>query len=396
MIDFSQFEAGTSCTEALAWLGAEVIKIERPGSGEQGRGASRDRANTDSFYFLMLNANKKSVTIDLKHPRGKDLTLQLLQDADIMVENFGPGTIEKLGFGYEAVRAANPSLIYAQVKGYGRESPYARFLAFDAIAQAVGGVMSVTGYNDGPPLKPGPTFGDTGTGLHLCIGILAALYQRAQNGEGQRVEVAMQEAMINFCRISYARQLMSGRAAERFGNRSALAATAPSNIYPCKPGGPNDYCMVYTTRAEGDDRHWTRLLEVLSREDLLDDPRFASPESRQQYAEDVDEIIANWTRKHTKQEAMERLGSAGVPAGALFDTQELSTDRYLNDREIFVSIDHPDRGKFVMPGWPVKMSRSWVRVVRAPLLGEHTHEVLADRLGLSDVEIGELQRDAVI
>lgn len=396
VIDFTQFEAGTSCTETLAWLGAEVIKIERPGSGEQGRGASRDVEDADSFYFMVLNANKKSVTIDLKQQDGIDLTLQLLRDADVVVENFGPGTLERLGLGYDVVQAVNPSIIYAQIKGYGSDSPYASFLAFDAIAQAVGGVMSVTGYHDGEPLKPGPTFGDTGAGLHLCIGILAALYQRVHSGEGQRIEVAMQDSMINFCRISYSRQLMTGRAAERFGNQSALAVTAPSNIYPCKPGGQNDYCAIYTTRAENNNQHWDRLLKVISREDLSTDPRFATPEGRQQHADEIDEVIATWTRQHTKQEAMELLGSAGVPAGAIFDTHELSHDPYLRKRDIFVGVDHPQRGNFVMPGWPVKMSNSLVKVVSAPLLGEHTNEVLREHLGLSDMKITDLRKTGVI
>src|SRR5439155_17556599 len=244
VLDLTQFEAGTSCTETLAWLGAEVIKVEEPTRGDQGRGASSELPGADSFYFLLLNANKRSVTCNLKHPRGRDLLCRLIEHADVFIENFGPGVIERLGFGYDQVKQVNPRIIYARIKGFAPGGPYEHFLAFDMIAQAVGGALSTTGEPDGRPLKPGPTIGDTGTGLHTAIGILAALYQRQFTGRGQRIEVAMQEAVINFCRIAYASQLQWNRPAPRIGNRSVLGTNAPSEAYPCKGGGPNDYCYV--------------------------------------------------------------------------------------------------------------------------------------------------------
>ncbi|HEX2715345.1 MAG TPA: CoA transferase, partial [Candidatus Acidoferrales bacterium] len=312
VLDLTQFEAGTSCTETLAWLGADVIKVEEPTRGEQGRVASADREGVDSYYFLLLNANKRSVTLDLRHPRGKAMFREMLLAADVMVENFAPGTIERLEFDYETVRAINPRIVYAQIKGYGPDGPYGRFPSFDMIAQAVGGALSITGENDGRPLRPGPTIGDTGTGLHCAIGILAALYDREFTGLGQRIEVAMQDAVINFCRIAYARQAVSGRAAERVGNGSALIASAPSATYPCKPGGPNDFLYIYTSRAGN--RHWDRLIRAIGREDLLDNPRFATPQARQENEAEVDALLSAWTRRHTKHEAMEILGQAGVPA----------------------------------------------------------------------------------
>jgi formyl-CoA transferase len=394
VLDLTQFEAGTSCTETLAWLGADVIKIEPPGRGEQGRFASTDVPGLDSYYFLLLNANKRSVTLNLKHPEGRRLLERLLPKADVFVENFAPGVVERLGFGYDDVRRISPRLIYAQVKGFAPDGPFGAFPAFDMIAQAAGGALSLTGMPDGVPLKPGPTIGDTGAGLHLAIGILAALFQREHTGAGQRIEVAMQEAVINYCRISFARQLLTGRAAERWGNQSQLGMTAPSGVYPCRPGGPNDYVFIYTTRAGN--HHWERLLDVIGRPDLRDDPRFCDPVRRASNAAAVDDAISAWTRRHTKREAMERLGRAGVPAGATFDTLELAADAHLNRREAIVSVDHPTRGPIKMPGWPVKMERSYVRVEAAPLLGQHNREVYEELLGLGDTDLARLVEQGVI
>ncbi|HLW60705.1 MAG TPA: CoA transferase [bacterium] len=388
VVDLTQFEAGTSCTETLAWLGADVIKVEPPGRGEQGRAASTDIPGLDSYYFLLLNANKRSVTLNLKHPEGRRLLGRLIEKADVFVENFAPGIIERLGFGYHDVRRINPQVIYAQVKGFAPDGPFGSFLAFDMIAQATGGAMSLTGEPGAAPIKPGPTIGDTGAGLHLAIGILAALFQRERTGVGQQVDVAMQEAVINYCRISFARQLLTGRAAERWGNQSQLGMTAPSGIYPCRPGGANDYVFIYTSRAGN--HQWERLLKVIGRDDLKDDPRFGDPVRRAANAAAIDELISSWTRRYTKREAMECLGQAGVPAGATFDTLELTEDEHLNRREAIVSVDHPTRGLVKMPGWPVKMERSHVRVEAAPLLGQHNREVYAELLGLSEDELARL------
>lgn len=394
VIDLTQFEAGPSCTEALAWLGAQVIKVEPPGRGEQGRAASTDHPGLDSHYFLLLNANKQSITLNLRHPEGAAIMRDLLRNADVFVENLGPGSVERLGLDYETVSGINKRLVYAQVKGFAPDGPYGRFLSFDPVGQAVGGALSLTGAEDGPPLKPGPTIADTGTGLHCAVGILAALYQRERTGLGQRVEVAMQEAVINYCRISYCRQAITGRASERFGNRSQLGRTAPSDVFPCQPGGPNDHVFVYTSRAGND--QWHRLLEVVGRADLKEDPRFESPEDRAEHPEAIDEIISAWTRHRTKREAMWELGAAGVPAGAVFDTLELSEDPHLRRRGMFVTVQHPERGAFTMPGWPVRMTCSHVPVSPAPLLGQHNREVYGGLLELDEAQLARLTGEGAI
>ncbi len=394
VVDLTQFEAGTSCTETLAWLGAEVIKVEEPKRGDQGRAASSERPGVDSFYFLLLNANKRSVTCNLKHPRGRELLCKLIEQSDVFIENFGPGVIERLGFSYDEVSRINPRIIYAQIKGFGSGSPYERFLAFDMIAQAVGGAMSTTGEQDGRPLKPGPTIGDTGTGLHTAIGILGALYQRQFTGHGQRIEVAMQEAVINFCRIAYSSQMMWNKPAPRVGNRGVLGTNAPSEAYPCKGGGPNDYCYIYTTRASNN--HWERLLHVIGREDLLDDPRFADNKDRWANRDAVDDVLKPWVAQRTKREVMETLGNAGIPAGAVFDTDELINDRFLRDRGMFATVEHPVRGEVTMPGWPVKMSDSCVPLAAAPLLGQDNLQIYSELLGCGSEQIEALRAEEVI
>ena len=394
VVDLTQFEAGTSCTETLAWLGADVIKVEEPTLGDQGRVASSEQQGVDSYYFLLLNANKRSVTCNLKHPRGRELLCKLLEHADVFIENYGPGVIERLGFGYDEVKRVNPRIVYAQIKGFAPESPYGGFLAFDMIAQSVGGALSTTGESDGRPLKPGPTIGDTGTGLHMAIGILAALLQRQATGRGQRIEVAMQEAVINFCRIAYASQLLWNKPAPRIGNRSVLGTNAPSEAYRCKGGGPNDYCYIYTTRAGN--HQWQRLLQVIGREDLLQDPRFATNRDRFANKDALDEVLMPWIAERTKVEVMQALGQAGVPAGAVFDTSELISDPFLRKRGMFATVDHPVRGEVTIPGWPVKMSDSHVPVASAPLLGQHNADVYGQLLGCTSEQLDRLRAEQVI
>jgi formyl-CoA transferase len=394
VLDLTHFEAGTSATETLAWLGAEVIKVEIPGRGEQGRSASTDIPGVDSYYFMMLNANKRSITCNLKCDAGREILRAMIEKADVFIENLAPGTIERLGFGYEAVRARNPGIVYAQIKGFAPGSPYENFLSFDMIGQATGGVMSVTGEPDGRPLKPGVTLGDTGTGLHCAIGILAALYQRRATGEGQHVQVAMQDAMVNYCRIAYATQALYGRAAGRKGNQVVLGTTAPSEAYKCKGNGPNDYCYIYSTRANNS--HWERLLGAIGREDLREDPRFATPQARADHVAEVDAIVAPWIAQRDKREVMETLGAAGVPAGAVFDTMELSQDPGMRAREIFVTVHHPQRGEVTMPGWPVKMSASYVPVSAAPLLGADNAAVYGAWLDYTPQRLAALEAEGVI
>ena len=393
VLDLSQFEAGPSCTEALAWLGAEVVKVENPKGGDPGRSILTDD-NRDSFYFLTFNANKKSMGVDLKSEAGRKLVLDLACKADVFVENFAPGGIERLGLGHDVVSKLNPGIVYAQVKGFGEGSPYEKNLAFDMIAQATGGIMSISGYPDGPPVKPGPTLGDTGTGMLLAISILGALYEKQRTGKGQRIQVAMQDAMLHYIRLAFATQARRGGPLERVGDQSISGGNPPCGIYPCKGGGPNDYVYVYTSRANPE--HWKRLLSVIGREDLVGDPRFETSQARNDRAKEVDDLVSSWTRKYDKHEAMRLLGSAGIPAGAVMDTKELADDRTFYERGVLQVMDHPDRKDYAVPAWPVRHNGAPPAVKAAPLLGEHSTQVLSSWLGLSEPDIdGLVQQKAI-
>ncbi len=394
IIDLTQFEAGPSCTQMLGWLGAEVIKVEPPGKGEQGRRASTADPELDSVYFMLLNANKRSVTCNLKHEKGKAILRGLIEQADVFIENFGPGVIERLGFSFEEVSRINPRIVYAQIKGFDAAGPYANLLSFDNIAQAAGGSLSVTGDRDGRPLTPGVNVGDTGAGLHCSVGILAALHQRQRTGRGQKIDINMQEVVINFGRILYAAQDIFGTAVPRRGNSHIMGAAAPCEVYPCKGGGPNDYCLIYSTRAGN--HQWEALLKVVGREDLLGDPRFASPQLRYDNQAAFDPIITAWSLERDKYECMRILGEAGVPASAVFDTMELYEDPDLRRQQAFVTLPHPQKGEFTMPGCPVRMSDSPHSPSAAPLLGEGNADVYGGLLGYDEAEIEALRRDKAI
>jgi formyl-CoA transferase len=398
VLDLTQWEAGSACAQSLAFLGADVLKVERPGLGDPARIASADSPDADSLYFLVLNSNKRSLTIDLQNPAGKEVLTRLIRECDVFLENFAPGTTEKLGLHYEAVSKINPRIIYGTVRGFSEESPYRDFRCFDAIAQSAGGAVAFTGEPDGPPLKPGPTFADTGSGLHLAIGILGALYQREFTGKGQCIRVAMQEAVMNFSRITFARHQLTGKPVARVGNGSPSSTAAPSGLYACKGGGPNDYCFIYTARDElTGNRQWRALLKTIGRSDLLDDPRFVTPESRFKRKEEVDEVIRPWMASQEKRAAMEALNGAGVPAGAVFDTGDLMNDPSFRATGMLTEIVHPTRGPVVLPGWPVKMSGSPTPPITCPpTLGQHTDAVLQEILGMDDTAINELRSSQVI
>lgn len=388
VVDFTQFEAGPSCTEALAWLGAEVVKIENPKAGDPGRRLRPGQPDDDPYYFHMFNANKKSITVNLKSPRGLALVKDLLRLADVCVENMAPGTIERLGLGYDVVRDLNPGIIYCQVKGFGTGSPYEANLAFDMIAQATGGTISVTGERGRQPVKPGVSLGDTGTGMTMAITILGALHKRARNGEGHRLEVAMQDAMLHYMRTNFSTQARTGKTVERDGTHSG-AGNAPSGLYPCAPGGPNDYVWIMTSRANPE--HWTRLCKVMGREELIDDPRFATPTNRSKNIVELDAMIAEWTRARTKREAMDQVGRVGVPAGAVLDTMELQNDENFARRGIMQVMEHAKYGPFKMPAWPVRVDGMPPRVLPSPILGEHTTDVLIRWLGMTEDEVDSLR-----
>ena len=384
VVDLTQFEAGPSCTEALAWHGADIIKVEEPRRGDPGRLSISERPDMDSLYFVLLNANKRSVTCNLKSEAGKDILRRLIERADIVVENFAPGTIE--------IRAINPRCIFAQVKGFADDGPHADYRSFDMIAQATGGVMSITGEPDGRPIRPGATIGDTGTGLHLAVSILSAVIQRSRTGRGQRVRVAMQDAMLNFCRVTFSRQQLMNDAAPRIGN--AAATGAPAGIFPCKGGGPNDFCYIFVQRDI--DSHWRRFCAAMDREDLLEDPRFADGHQRMAHREELAAEVTAWTLERTKHEVMETIGGAGVPAGAVNDIKELLESEDMRRRDIISIVQHRDRGEVAIPAWPVRMSDNPVKTEVAPLLGQHNEEVYAELLGLEAEDVGRLREQGAI
>ena len=389
IVDLSQYEAGPSCTQLLAWLGAEVIKVE-PLAGEANRVGLSDKPGVDSWGFLFFNANKKSVTLNLKHPRGRAVLDDLLRHADVVVENFGPGTMERLGLGWDALHALNPRLIAASIKGFGSSGPYASYKSFEFVAQAMAGVMSLNGEPDGPPLKVPAGLGDTGAGLHLAVGILAAVVQRERTGVGQQVEVAQQDAVANLIRVHVREQYMKGEPVARQGNRQF--GNAPVNAYRCRPGGPNDYVFVHGVTPD----MFQALMRTIGRPDLADDSTLRSRGGRYARVDEIDGLIEAWTAKHTKQEAMEILAGAGVACGAVLDSAEVLANEHLRGRGMVVDLEHPDRGRFPMLGNPVHLSDSATEVRRAPMLGEHTAELLGGLLGLSADELAQLKRDGAI
>jgi crotonobetainyl-CoA:carnitine CoA-transferase CaiB-like acyl-CoA transferase len=393
VLDLTQFEAGTSCTQVMAWLGADVLKVENPGGGDPGRRTGDTTPHRDDPYFLNYNSNKRSLTVNLKSPQGLEIVKNLARKADVFMENFAPGAIERLGLGYKVLSDLNPGIIYGQVKGFGEGSPYANNLAFDMIAQACGGLMSITGQPDGPPTKPGATLGDTGTGMLMLISILSALYKRKETGKGVHLQVAMQDAMLHYIRNSFNVTTKTGKPAGRAGAQSLGGNNPPCNIYPCAPGGPNDYVYVYTSRANP--KHWPQLLEAIGRKDLIGDPRFDTRDARVKHEAEVDAVITEWTSKHDKYEAMAVIGAA-VPAGAVRDTKELLEDANFQERAIIQEIQHPTNGKFKMAGWPVRFNGSPPAVKPAPLLGQHSVEALKDWLGMTEEQVSALRADKVV
>ncbi|MDE2007945.1 MAG: formyl-CoA transferase [Rhodospirillales bacterium] len=388
VIDMTHNQAGPACTQILGFLGAEVINLEDPRGGDIARRNMADR-DGDSLFFLVLNANKQSMTLNLKTEDGKRLFREVIAQSDVLVENFGPGALDRLGLGYEALRAINPRLIYATIKGFGTYGPYAGFKSFEPIAQAMGGAMAVTGFPENPPTYVFPAIGDSGTGMHMAIGILAALQQRHATGRGQHVEVSMQDAVVNLIRVSLRDHQRFGHPPPRVGNQ--LGRTVPGTTYPCAPGGPNDYVYIFAQP-----QMWLPFLGAMGREDLARDPRFATPEARWENRAALDGIVAEWTRGLGKHEVMRILGDAGVPCGACQDTGEVLADPHLRAREMIVDIDYPDRGIYQTVGCPIKLSESPVAVARPPLLGEHTDALLGALCGLDAADIARLHRDGAV
>ena len=380
VLDMTQWEAGTSGTQLLAWLGADVVKVEPP-AGDPGR---RSGGNADNApYFLNLNSNKRSVVINLKTREGRELLLRMAPHYQVFVENYAPGVIEKLDIGYDVFKAVNPSIIYTRLKGFGLTGPYAHFKSYDPIAQATAGAYSVTGVEDGPPMRPGLTAGDSGTGVHLALAITAAYAQQQRTGVGQLIEISMQECVTTYMRAVAAHTEWLTQPARRWGNRAA----PPTDLYPCKPFGRDDYVQIICVT----EQQWDALCTTIDRVDLLTDPRFVSDETRLEHRDALFEIIAAWTRERTKNEAMVELCEHGAIAGATLNTAEYIDDPHLSARGFIQHIEHPQWGRIPMIRSPLLLSESKVPLQRAPLLAEHTTEVLKADLGLSDEELADLQ-----
>ncbi|MGZ5755425.1 MAG: CaiB/BaiF CoA transferase family protein [Burkholderiales bacterium] len=394
VVDFTQFEAGTTCSELLAWFGAEVVKVENPGRGDPGRRLRPGKPDDDPWYFYHFNANKKSIAINLKSARGLQIVRDMIAKADIVTENMAPGTIERLGLDYESVRKINPRIVYCQIKGFASGSPHEAGLAFDMIAQAAGGPISVTGEPDRPPVKPGLSFGDTGTGMLMGATILGALIERNRTGQGRRLQVAMQDAMIHYMRTCFSNMARTpDKPARRNGAKPGGGNNAPTGIFPTKGGGPNDY--VYITCSRANPEHFTRLAKLIGREDVATDPRFATGEARVQNEKELDAIIGEWTSKYEKREAMEKLIGVSVPAGAVFDTLELQNEPSFVERGFMQTVKHHN-GEYKMATWPVSVDGKMVRIKDSPALGQDTAAVLQDWLGVGAAQLAALKADGVL
>jgi formyl-CoA transferase len=393
VIDFTHDQAGPSCTQMLAWLGADVIKIERPPHGDRARRLwNMDNPDLDSFFFLLLNSNKRSTVVNLRTDEGNEVARRLIKNADIVAENLGPGVMERLGLGYEAVKALNPRAIYASVKGFGSYGPYSAFKCFEPVAQATSGAMSVTGEAGGPPMVNGANIGDSGTGMHLTIAILAALVQRERTGRGQLVEVAMQEAVLNLTRVKYTQTLATGKPLERSGNRSATGGW--SDLLRCAGSGSNDY--VYMIIPPDNPEMFEAMTQVIGRPELRTDDRFSTPAARARNGAALTAEIERWTAQREKREVMKAFAGRGIVCGAVLDTAEVLADPHLRERETIFDLEHPTRGRFSVIGCPVRLSDSPVAAKHAPLKGEHTEDVLRTLGGYTPEEIRRLRADNVI
>ncbi len=396
ILDMTHVQAGPTSSQLMAFLGADVIKLESP-AGDATRKQLRDIPDADSLYFTMLNCNKRSITVNLKNDRGKEVFTRLVKECDVLLENFGPGVLDRLGFGWEKVHELNPRLIMGSIKGFGSEGPYAAFKAYENVAQAMGGAMSTSGMFDGPPVVTGAQIGDSGTGVHLLAGILAALLQRERTGRGQYVECAMMDCVMNLCRVKFRdhQRIEHGPLAEysvqefedftpRAGNDSGGGQLG--NAVPCKPGGANDYLYVVVQ-----EHVWTALATRIGGEALAEDPRFTDIDVRRANQGEMWRLLAEFARDYTKWELMEILNDLDVPCGPIMSTKDLAHDEHVQLREMMVEVDHPERGAWYNVGCPIKLSDSPVEVERSPLLGEHTDEVLSEVLGYGAEEIAALR-----
>ncbi|MFF4627733.1 formyl-CoA transferase [Streptomyces griseorubiginosus] len=400
VLDMTHVQSGPSATQLLAWLGADVVKVEAPG-GDVTRGQLRDVPGADSLYFTMLNCNKRSITLNTKSERGREIFTALLRGADVLVENFAPGAVDRMGFAWERIREINPRIVYASIKGFG-EGPYTGFKAYEVVAQAMGGSMATTGFEDGPPMATGAQIGDSGTGIHAVAGILAALFQRERTGRGQRVNVAMQHAVLNLCRVKLRDQQRLARGPlaeypnEDFGDEVPRSGNASGGGQPgwavrCAPGGPNDYVYVIVQPVG-----WAPLAGLIGRPELADDPEWATPQARLPKLAKMFQLIEEWTATLPKWRVLEELNRHNIPCGPILSTREIIEDASLAANDMIVEVEHPERGTFTTVGNPLKLSDSPTTITTPPLLGQHNQEIYVDELGLSQDELPQLKAQGVI
>ena len=407
ILDFTHVQSGPTCTQLLAWFGADVIKVERPGVGDATRGQLRDIPDVDSLYFTMLNHNKRSVTLNSKSEKGKEILTKLIEECDVMVENFAPGALDRMGFPWEQIQKINPRMIYASIKGFG-PGAYEDCKVYENVAQCAGGAASTTGMLGDVPIVTGAQIGDSGTGLHLALGIVTALFHREKSGRGQRVTAAMQDGVLNLCRVKLRDQqrlahgvlkeysqfgegIPFGDSTPRAGNDSG--GGQPGRILKCKgwETDPDAYTYFITQAAA-----WGNICEVIGKPEWAKDEKFATPEARLPHLNEVFKTIEAWTMTKTKFEVMEICNPLNIPVGPILSMKELAEEPSLRETGTVVEVDHPERGPYLSVGCPIKLSDSIVEVERSPLLGEHTEEILQEVVGLSDDEIAEAKETGVI
>ena len=407
ILDMTHVESGPTCTQLLAWFGADVVKVERQGVGDATRGQLRDVPEADSLYLTMLNSNKRSITLNPKKPEGAKIFTQLIEECDVMVENFAPGALDRMGFSWEKIQEINPRMIYASVKGFG-PGKYEECKVYENVAQCAGGSASTTGALGDVPMVTGAQIGDSGTGLHLALGIVTALFHREKSGKGQRVSAAMQDGVLNLCRVKlrdqqrlekgplkeysqFGENIPFGDATPRAGNDSG--GGQPGRILKCKgwEEDPNAYTYFITQAAV-----WEKVCDVIGKPEWKDDENYSTPAARLPKLNEIFDTIEAWTKTKTKFEVMDICNPLDIPVGPILSLKEIAEDQGLRDTGTVVEVDHPVRGKYLTVGNPIKLSDSPAVVKRSPLLGEHTEEILKEFCNMTDEEISAVKEAGAV